>query len=152
MSKIEIINAQPEHLNQIMRIEVECNKKGYIFPKRSMNYLLNFSKGIFLVAIDEKEVCGYLSVLTKKNSKIARVYNIVVSQDYRGNGLGKLLLKELISRIKSNSLDINQITAEVKTDNLASLKMFKSIGFTKIGNLLDYYGAGIDAVKLGIAL
>ncbi len=50
-----------------------------------------------------------------------------VDKLHRGKGIGKLMIKEILDYFKTNE----SIVAYVKIDNIASAKIFDSLGFTK---------------------
>jgi UDP-2,4-diacetamido-2,4,6-trideoxy-beta-L-altropyranose hydrolase len=55
-----------------------------------------------------------------------------VDKDYRGKGLGKLMLEKSIDRIGKASFK-----AIVKTENISSIAVFKSLNFEEVENYVD---------------
>jgi phosphinothricin acetyltransferase len=56
---------------------------------------------------------------------------IYVSEDYRGQGVGRLLLKALIDR--SEEAGIWTLQASVFPENEASIRLFQALGFRTVG-------------------
>lgn len=52
-----------------------------------------------------------------------------IDKDHRRKGLGKEIVKKAIFEIKRDYLDLSIIRAEVKTDNVASNKLFVKLNF-----------------------
>jgi RimJ/RimL family protein N-acetyltransferase len=50
-----------------------------------------------------------------------------IGKSYRGKGFGKLMLKEILNYFKTSE----PIIAYVKIENIASAKIFNSLGFQK---------------------
>jgi RimJ/RimL family protein N-acetyltransferase len=64
-----------------------------------------------------------------------------VSNEFRGYGIAKELLKELIKRVKAIP-DIEQINVIVITDNLIAKKLYEKFGFER-------YGTEQNSIKWG---
>lgn len=95
----------------------------------------------------ESDSSHYLVV--KYNSKIigfagikvilpdADIMNIVVKKDFRNQGIGSLLLKELINL--SKSLNIKNLFLEVNEKNTPAISLYNKFGFKKISIRKNYY-------------
>ncbi|KAK9695921.1 hypothetical protein K7432_012726 [Basidiobolus ranarum] len=97
------------------------------------------SKGYpLIVAIDnstsEGKVAGYccLGVFRDKPAfKSTTEVSLYIHQDYRRRGLGKLMMKEMIQRGKSQGFC--NIIAGITTENVGSLKLYEQLGFSLVG-------------------
>ena len=94
----------------------------------------------FIALVDGKRA-GYVgSWLTIPN---AEILNLFVSDIYRGNKLGKGLMKEVIDVcLKEN---IKAITLEVRKSNSYAIAMYKDIGFVVSHIRKKYYENKEDA-------
>lgn len=86
------------------------------------------------VATIENEIVGWTS-LTSVSSRcvyggVAEI-SIYVSENYKGFGIGKQLLRNLITDSEKNN--IWTLQAGIFTDNIASVKLHESSGFRIIG-------------------
>lgn len=52
-----------------------------------------------------------------------------IASEFRGKGYGSKIVSLLIDRIRKDRPDIKTVCARVKPDNVASLKVFESLGF-----------------------
>jgi len=80
-------------------------------------------------------------------------HSVYVHKDYRGLGISKLLLKELISRAKNAGL--HALIAGVDSDNEISLKLHLAFGFTKVAHFKEVgfkFGRWLDLVFLEFLL
>ena len=58
---------------------------------------------------------------------------VYVHRDHRGQGLGKVLLRELVARARSQ--DYHVIVAGIDMDNATSIALHESAGFTHAGTI-----------------
>ena len=63
--------------------------------------------------------------------------NIVVKKSYRNNGIGSLLLENLI--LISNKKNLNFINLEVDCKNTIAINLYKKFGFEEISLRKNYY-------------
>ena len=81
----------------------------------------------------------------------AHILTIVVDEEYRGHGLGRKLLRHLISLARQRGVDT--VFLEVRPSNLAAIKLYHSLGFSEIGIRKDYYPSEKgreDALVMGL--
>ena len=67
----------------------------------------------------------------------ADIMNIVVKKNYRNNGVGTLLLENLISLC--NELNLQSLSLEVNEENLPAINLYKKFVFKDIGTRKNYY-------------
>jgi L-amino acid N-acyltransferase YncA len=87
-----------------------------------------------VVAIENNEVVGW-AALTPVSGRcvyagVAEI-SVYIDERYRGRGIGKILLRHLIS--ESESHNIWTLQAGVFPENISSLKIHESLGFRKVG-------------------
>jgi len=79
----------------------------------------------------------------------AHVLNLCVAQAYRGQGIGGLLLEQLLEF--AGSLGVGEVFLEVRPSNTSAIRLYQSLGFSQIGIRRGYYqavGGREDAVVL----
>ena len=84
-------------------------------------------------------VCTAWSVIDELH-----ITSIAVHPLHQRKGLGKILILDLIKR--SRSLLSNQLRLEVKSSNEPAKAFYKSMGFKIVGNRLNIYRDGSDAI------
>mgnify|MGYP001432909210 FL=1 len=82
----------------------------------------------FVVDIDSDETIGYAELVSMSNNEVKFCRLIIGDTDFRGIGLGKLLVRELIYEALSR-FNPSKITLNVYQDNIAALKCYLSEGF-----------------------
>lgn len=65
--------------------------------------------------------------------KTAHIYQMWVSHDVRGQGVGSLLLKNIIAW--SKELNLDYVSLAVTTINIPAVKLYKAYGFEPYGSL-----------------
>lgn len=82
------------------------------------------------------------------------ISTMYVSKEFRGHGIAKKLLEELIKRVKAIS-DIEQINLIVISDNSRARQLYEKFGFEKFGTELNsikwegkYYSEDLMALRL----
>lgn len=99
---------------------------------------------IALVGVDEVsgQVIGY--AVASYLFDQADVQNIIVSQPYRGQGMGRNLLQALTQDLMHQGL--KSIFLEVRASNRAAVKLYQSMGFVHIQKRRNYY-PGVDGKR-----
>ena len=101
----------------------------------SNNYDKEINESIFssdevdgIVAIEEGNVLGYASIhyIKKITRKSGIIEDVVVKENQRGKGIGKLLVKNLIEKAKKNNCDKIILSSSEK-----NLKFYEKLGFQK---------------------
>jgi len=104
------------------------------------------------VAIENNEIVGW-AALTPVSGRcvyagVAEI-SIYIDERYRGRGIGKTLLKHLIT--DSESHNIWTLQAGIFPENISSLKIHESLGFRKVGyreRIGQFKGVWRDTVLL----
>jgi ribosomal protein S18 acetylase RimI-like enzyme len=105
----------------------------------------NIEKGIAqVVAVDSKQVVGWADIVPAWAAGVAHrgSLGMGVLASYRGQGLGRALLRACIARAWAAGLE--RIDLEVRTDNLAAIRLYESTGFQREG--IRRSGMRIDGV------
>lgn len=89
----------------------------------------------YIVAKLGKEIIGFAGIKIILDE--ADIMNIVTKKAFRNNGLGSLLLKNLINISKNSK--VKSINLEVKEDNLSAIHLYKKFGFQILGTRKNYY-------------
>lgn len=108
---------------------------------------------IELVAVIEDQVVGLLDIEYETNEGTVcsrgtglggMIWHIAVHPDFRGRGIGKLLLKEAEQKAIERSL--NRLEAWTRDDNWVN-KWYEKNGFLKVNSYLHVYLDGGDELK-----
>ena len=92
------------------------------------------SKKYYIVAVKENNIIAFLSSTIdyqlQYGEKTITIDELIVSEEYRGHGVGKLLLENIISYAKDNACYILQLTSGFERKN--AHKFYEKNGFKKV--------------------
>lgn len=97
-----------------------------------------------LLASDDSNVIGYGSIQVIDD--VADLQRIAVLPGARREGLGRVLLEELLA--KAAGLGATRILLEVAATNDAAIGLYASFGFEEIARRAGYYADGCDAIVM----
>lgn len=89
----------------------------------------------YLIARMNDEIIGFAGIKVVLDE--ADIMNIVIKKNYRNQGIGTLLLENLISLAKS--LNSNSLSLEVSEKNLPAIHLYQKFGFESLGVRKNYY-------------
>ena len=138
---IKIVDYSLEYADEALTIWNEIVKEGNAFPQdRAMD--LNESIAFFnsqsktMIAIDDKtnKTLGLYILHPNNVGRCGHICNAsyAVSKTARGRGIGRILVKDCISRAKTLGFRILQFNAVVAS-NTPALNLYKDLGFTQLG-------------------
>ena len=89
----------------------------------------------YIVCKDGDKVIGFIGAWLIASE--GQITNLAVHPDYRKRGIGKKLMKSLISSLKNE--DCNAITLEVRESNTVAKNLYKNLGFLSEGIRKNFY-------------
>jgi len=111
----------------------------YRFIRRGNARLLVADTGVHTVA-------GYVLLLTRKGSRRARIHSLATHPDWRGKGVGALLLGAALSTARE--WHFNDVWLEVREENSAARKLYESNGFDCVSQKHGFYADGASAIVM----
>ncbi|WJZ01737.1 ribosomal protein S18-alanine N-acetyltransferase [Corynebacterium freiburgense] len=102
----------------------------------------------FYIGLFDPELIGYagLAMLGPSSNPEFEIHTIGVTPERQGEGLGRLLMDQLIAAADNYG---GPIYLEVRTDNEPAIGLYKSYGFTITGTRKHYYQpSGADAFSM----
>ena len=93
----------------------------------------SYSKGLFLVALQDNKVIGTGAIAPRSNDA-AEIVRMSVATTMRRNGIGKMILAELCEHAKSNSY--KRVILETTETWQEAIEFYKRFGF-QITHYLD---------------
>ncbi len=130
---MEIGKLSKEHTLQVHRVISDA----FLNPwsVETVSSLLQSDKAVCFGAFEEQELVGYavLEWVLDEGS----LTDIAVLKTHRGQGIGKLLMKELLKAAKEQELQF--VTLEVRQSNTPAINLYTSYGFEHVGKRPRYY-------------
>ena len=112
----------------ILKEELECLNSKYIIAKTNDGEIIGFA-GIKIILDNADKM------------------NIVVKKSWSNQGVGNLLLNNLISLCKE--LNLVSLSLEVNEDNLPAIHLYEKFGFKQVGVRKNYY-CGKDGIMMSL--
>lgn len=96
-----------------------------------LNGLANHGNTFILFALHEGDFIGlvtcFINFSTFKAKPYINIHDVVVLKEYRGKGIGRMLLQKIIDLAQERNYC--KVTLEVRDDNINAQGLYKSLGF-----------------------
>ncbi len=143
--------ARPADVDALVALETQCFP-GDRLSRRQFRYMLSRAQAALLVASDadpsavaSAPLLGYALVLFNRATSVARLYSLAVAASARRRGVGRAL----VAAAERATWDAERayLRLEIRCDNLASQRLFQSLGYRRFGILSDYYDDHMGALR-----
>lgn len=140
-----IRRATPDDVAALVDIE-HASFAGNRLDLRRFRYLLATAHSALLVDAQGGQLRGYVLLLFRANSTIARLYSIATHPGHVGCGVASSLVDAAERLARAHGLTCLRL--EIRADNAASLALFGRRGYREFGRHAAYYHDGMDALRL----
>lgn len=101
----------------------------------------------FTVAVNEEnQIVGYAAVMVAAPGIEADVLTVGVLPEHRKSGIGTAFMEQLENW--ATDKEANAMMLEVGVENAGAIALYESLGYIKISERKNYYGAGLDALVM----
>lgn len=128
--------ARKSELTALLALETRCFEQDRI-SRRSFQRFIEHPQDLLLVAEIAGQLQGYILVLFRRNTRLARIYSVAVAPDTRGLGLGRALMLAAEDGARDKGAVFMRL--EVRADNTAAQNLYQSLGYRQFGVFHDYY-------------
>lgn len=118
------------------------------WSRRMLSEELEIEHSIPLVIEDESGVEGYVIARTVVDEM--HIVNLAVRPAVRRKGYAKKLLATILREGVERGCKVSYL--EVRTTNLAAIKLYEGAGFSIIRKRARYYEDGSDAYEMGVEI
>ena len=126
-----ISQIEPSDFDRLYEIEQQAHLVPWSFGTLKNN---QDERYLNLKLIENNQIIGFAICQTVSDE--ATLFNIAIVPSHQGNGLGKLLLNELIARLKEKG--VQTLWLEVRESNPARF-LYEKIGFNEVDIRKNYY-------------
>lgn len=137
--------ATPDDLTKLVALEAATFDYSQL-GRQSFRRLMNSPSAHLFVLESDQQLLGYSLLLTRKGSKVWRLYSIAVAASARGTGVGRKLLEHALALAKENGAAA--LSLEVKVDNKAAIELYRRYDFEVVDLLPDYYPGHADGYRM----
>lgn len=133
MAELIIREMQEDDISAIMEIE----RSSFTTPWLEISFLSEIYKknGISKVALFEGKLIGYVCVNYVLHE--SHLLNLAVHQDFRKQGVGTILMNEILSELKKRECVF--VYLEVRVSNTAAQLFYERFGFRAESRRKKYY-------------
>ncbi len=128
------------------------NKKLFqedVWSRESYEYALTSRHYFFLIAEEEKKLCGF--VVGRMVGIEGEVLKLGIAPEFQRRGIGGMLLKRLLEKFEDSG--VKEVFLEVRLSNIPAIKLYQKLGFEEVGIRPFYYGKEDALVmKKGLSL
>ncbi|MBW1658207.1 GNAT family N-acetyltransferase [Flavobacterium quisquiliarum] len=118
--------------NEILNVEIF---------KAIFNENISNPKNLYLIAENEIEGLGFISFHTQNLlhhcGLVGEIQEFFIHQKYRGQGVGRLLLNEILNFAEQNNLKSIEVTTNKK--RVENVAIYENLGFTLSHNKFTIY-------------
>lgn len=132
---IQIREMEFDDLSAVMEIENENFSKPW--TENGFFTFLIRDDTLFLVACEDDQILGYCGVVMVMDE--GDITNVAVSKNRQNQGIGKLLVEEMIKR--TQTAGVSKLYLEVRQSNLRAIHVYEKLGFVQNGLRKNYYEA-----------
>lgn len=133
MNNLIIRRMEEGDLSQVCAIEEATFSMPW--SRKSFQDTLSYYHTLFLVAELGGEIAGYCGCY--QSLEEAEITNVAVKEKLRGQGIGKMLLAELMRLGREQGAFA--YTLEVRVSNQAAIHLYESLGFVSFGIRKNFY-------------
>lgn len=137
--------ASKSDLPALVEIENICFSSD-VLSRRSLQRFIRPGPHEILIAERQQTIVGYILVLYRTGTSLARLYSIAVSPQHQGKGIARQLLEAAEKAARDRHCAIMRL--EVNTSNESAIGLYKKLGYHTIGKIADYYEDGADAWRM----
>jgi ribosomal protein S18 acetylase RimI-like enzyme len=139
---VTVETASLHDLGALRRLEQICFPKD-AWPLLDLVSVLSFRGVIRLKAVSDQKMVGFIAGDVHRSEGVAWIATIGVLPEYRGLGIGSMLLQACETRIP-----LNRIRLCVRPTNDVAIRLYEKHGYNKVGEWTKYYQDGESALVM----
>lgn len=150
--RLTIRKASVKDTDALLAVEAACFARGpyrnHLFERAQYDYYVRNPGAIVLLATSAGESVGSLTATVGGGARsgTGRILSLGVVPQLRRQGIGRKILERGLKLLRERGCE--RIFLEVAAKEEPAVRLFESIGFKPKRHLSDYYGDGIDAIRM----
>ena len=140
-----IRDLRPGDLEAAYRLDQTCFEESIAYTRGQIRDFLTRDGAIALAADAPDGSLAAFAIGHVAGSR-GHVVTIDIATPHRRQGLGQRLLSELKARMAAGGA--REVRLEVDKRNLTAIRFYERMGFRATRTLPDYYGAGLDGLRM----
>lgn len=142
-SKIEIRTVEKQDLDFVYKAICELENEVLDFEvfKKIFNENISNPKNLYLLAENQNEGVGFISFHTQNLlhhcELVGEIQEFFIHEKYRGQGIGRLLVKEIMHYVDQNNLKSIEVTTNKR--RVENVAIYENLGFGLTHNKFTIY-------------
>ncbi len=145
MQSVVIRDYNVRDFKELLEIDAEVFKSRN--PAYDVYVYLTYGSDLLVADIGSR-VAGYI-VTMDLDERTGKIISFAVRPEYRRMGIGSMLLKKAIERLKARGK--KRVLLEVRVSNEPAQRLYKKFGFKIVDTLPCYYSDGEDAYLMELS-
>jgi ribosomal protein S18 acetylase RimI-like enzyme len=129
-------------LKNLVVIENTCFSNDRLSKRSLRNFVLGRHCSLLIAELNG-QLQGYILVLFRRGTSLARMYSLAVMPQMRGQGLALQLCQASEAAARSRHCIFMRL--EVRVDNADAIALYESLGYHRLNRINHYYEDGQDA-------
>lgn len=131
---VDVVKMTESHISAVSLLEKECFGE-CAWSEKSLGESLNTDGAVFLVAVSDGEIVGYVGMNTVLDE--GYITNVAVSGNFRCQGIADRLISRLDECMAERALAF--ISLEVRVSNAPAISLYEKNGYKNVGRRKDFY-------------
>jgi len=132
-------------IDELLRLE-KLSFEGDRLSRRSFKRWLRHKGCVFLVAETDDGLCGYILVILRRGTRLARRYSLAVDPAWQGRGIAAELIRDAEEGARDSGALYMRL--EVAGNNVPAIGLYQKLGYQQFGLYRDYYEDHTDALRM----
>lgn len=142
---LRLREARSRDLDALYRLDQLCFEPGISFSRGQIRQFLRLPTAQAVIAETGGSLAGFaIGYLPRPG--LGSVLTLDVDPGKRRHGVGRVLLEDLLARLKAAGA--RRVRLEVDVRNASAISFYASLGFVRSKVIPDYYGPGRDADRM----
>ncbi len=114
--------------------------------RRSFQRLIRSDAAAVTVLVQGSEMLGYVCVLYRRGTALARLYSLAIDPDHQGQGLSRRLMEQAEDEAVASGC--THLRLEVRPDNSPAIALYDKLGYRQFAAVDDYYEDHSPALRM----
>lgn len=137
---VRVRRAELSDLDDLVALEQASFASDRLSRAQYRRHLDSDSAQVLVASANHRHFLGTAVVFFRKGSKAARLYSLASKPDVRGKGIGTALVEAVEATARRRRC--LAVRLEVRTDNLAAIRLYERMGYRRIRFLDGFYEDG----------
>ena len=142
---LKIRRAKKKDLGRLVEIEHRTFTTD-VLSRRSFRHFILPGAHDLRVALIDAEIAGYVLVLYRPGTSLARMYSIAVAPEHQGKGIASRLMAVAEEAGREHLCSFMRL--EVDVNNTPARTLYEKLGYRGVGKIEGYYEDGSDALQM----